>query len=338
MGNVTRVATNEGELELALSEYPQYVLRADSAIWGREAQKRLKWSERRFKGANDIAPVGIADFTPAFEGKTPGVAVTLANRTDKAVSVVVEVRIPGEPDCRRKTMETVPASDERRVLLAFEGFHPPPTALYEAVARVVPDEGTSIEMKETFNFMRVPGEFSFGESVVRVSADGAALRLDVTAKDATPQNGKSGWWSWNGDALQIALARECLRKRTENDVADACNQAYCEYTVAQTTNGAEVCRTITWDPKRYPCDCGSSGIVGADVAPRSVRHDGEHWLYSVSFPWEFINLHSPKAGTVFRMALQVNDRIPDDRALHSVECFKMKLAAPRNFGWFVIGE
>lgn len=338
MGNMTRMSTDGGKLELTLSEYPQYILRADPAIWGRAAQSRLKWSERRFKSANDLATVGVVSFTPAFDGETPGIAVTLANRTEKVVPVTVEARIPGEPDCRRKSRTSVPANGEKRITIAFEGFNPPPTSLYETTVRVVPDEGMVFETKDTFNFMRIPGKLSFGESLVEVSADSTALRLDVTTKDSTPQNDMSGWWSWNGDALQIALARKWLSNRTENDVADACNQAYCEYTVAKTPNGAEVCRTITWDPRLYPCDSGAAGLVGTDVAPRSVTHDGTNWHYSVALPWEFINLHSPKAGTVFRMALQSNDRVPDDRALHSVECFKMKLAAPKNFGWFVIGE
>ena len=55
-------------------------------------------------------------------------------------------------------------------------------------------------------------------------------------------------------------------------------------------------------------------------------------------PWKFVNLDRPPVGTVFRMALQYNDRVPDDPALRQVECFKMKLMAPRRFGWFVLSR
>ena len=51
-----------------------------------------------------------------------------------------------------------------------------------------------------------------------------------------------------------------------------------------------------------------------------------------------MNLNAPEPGTTFRLAMQYNDRVPDDVALRQVEGFKMKLTAPKNFGWFVIGE
>ena len=338
MGNVRKLKAPKGTLKLALSEYPQYVLHVDPKIWGRAAQAKLKWSARRFKTANELAPVGVDGFVPAFRDGEPGVAVTLVNRTDTAQEVTLETRIPGEPDCRRKVPVSVPAHGEKRVEVAFTGFRPSPTNLFETVARVVPAKGTVVEVKETFNFAALPCEFAFGDCRVKLSADKEFLRFDVTVADTTPKNEKSGWWNWNGDSVQVALAKEFLAKRTQNDIADAFAEAHCEYTVAKTPLGDEICRTITWDPTRYPCDNGRGGIVDKSVAPRQVTHDGKAWRYVFSLPWSFINLSSPEPGTPFRMAFQYNDRVPDDRALHQFECFKMKLAAPKYFGWFVIGK
>jgi hypothetical protein len=338
MGNVSRMKTEKGALKLALSEYPQYVLHADPKIWGRAAQAKLKWSERRFKGANELAPVGVAALVPAFVGREPGVAVTLENRTDATQRVEVETRIPGEPDCRRKVPVSVPAHGERRVTVAFEGFRPCPTDVFETLVRVKPSKGTVAEASARLNFMQVPCEFTFGACHVKLACDRTALKFDVTVADATPLNGKSGWWSWDGDSLQVALAKQHLAKRTQNDVADAFAEAYSEYTVAKTPRGDEVCRTITWDPKRYPSDSGRGGIVGEDLAPRRVSHDGKRWRYRFSIPWRFLNMDSLAPGATFRMALQYNDRASNDSALRQVECFKMKLAAPSRFGWFVIGK
>lgn len=73
-------------------------------------------------------------------------------------------------------------------------------------------------------------------------------------------------------------------------------------------------------------------------APRLVTHDGKAWHYVFSLPWACVNLNAPEPGTAFRMAFQYNDREPDDRALHQFECFRMKLSAPKHFGWFVVGK
>lgn len=339
-GNVRRMKTEKGGLRLALTEYPQYVLHVDPKIWGRAAQAKLRWSERRFRSANELAPVGVGGFAPTFVDGEPGVKVVLENRTDAAQTVGVDVRVPGEPDCRKKTRVTVPARGEASATMAFTGFRPSPTNLFETTVRVMPEKGVAVETTETFNFCRVPGAFAFGDCTVKLDCDGRWLKFDVVVKDATPENRNSGWWNWDGDALQIGLAREHLAKRTQNDLADAIAEAYCEYTVAKTPLGDEVCRTITWDPKKFPCDNGRGGIVSATTAPRCVTHDGSAWHYVFALPWEFINLNAPKKGASFRMALQYNDRVPVavDKALHQTECFRFKFSAPKHFGWFVVGE
>ena len=338
MGNVTRHDAPKGRLRLALSEYPQYVLHADPKIWGRAAQAKLKWSERRYKGANELAPVGIESVVPTFAGEEPGVAVNLVNRTDKAVAVRVEVRIPGEPDCRKKATLMVPARREAASRVIFTGFRPNPTALFETQVRVVPSTGSSAELKETFNFARVPCAFSFDGCSVKLSCDRRSLKFDVSVADDTPFNERSGWWSWNGDSLQVGLAKLHLKKRTQNDIADAFAQARSEHTVAKTPEGDQICRTISWDLTRFPCDNDRAGLVAPSQAPRKVVYDGGRWRYTFSLPWTFLNMDAPQVGETFRMALQYNDRKKGDPGIRQVECFDMKLAAPQRFGWFVIGQ
>lgn len=338
MGNVTRRTTTKGVLKLALSEYPQYVLHVDPKIWGRAAQAKLKWSARRFKGENERASVGLVSVVPTFKGEEPGVAVRLINRTDKPETIRLETRIPGEPDCRKKVAVTVPPRREMTATVMFTGFRPDPLALFETRVRVVPSTGAVLEKTQTFNYLRIPCAFTFGDCHVKLSCDRRALSFDVTVADATPRNDKSGWWSWDGDSLQIAWAKQHLEKRTQNDLADAFAQALCEYTVAKTPQGDEVCRTMTWDPNRFPTDNGRAGVVAPTTAPRKVTHDGRKWHYVFSLPWAFINMNAPEEGTAFRMAVQYNDRVSKDAPPRQVECFKMKLAAPQRFGWFMIGR
>ena len=114
-GNLRKEKTVNGELTIALSVFPQYILDADVKIWGKEAQKKLKWSDRKFKSANELAPVGVVDFAPAFKGEIPGVAVKLENRTEREQKANVQVRIPGYPECRKQLDIMLKKSEEKTV-------------------------------------------------------------------------------------------------------------------------------------------------------------------------------------------------------------------------------
>ena len=201
-----------------------------------------------------------------------------------------------------------------------------------------PMKASAAELKETFNFARVPCAFSFDGCSVKLSCDRRSLKFDVSVADDTPFNERSGWWSWNGDSLQVGLARLHLKKRTQNDIADAFAQARSEHTVAKTPEGDQICRTISWDLTRFPCDNDRAGLVAPSQAPRKVVYDGGRWRYTFSLPWTFLNMDAPQVGETFRMALQYNDRTKGDPGIRQVECFDMKLAAPQRFGWFVIGQ
>ncbi|HRT22426.1 MAG TPA: hypothetical protein P5318_20125, partial [Candidatus Hydrogenedentes bacterium] len=161
MGNVTRKKTTGGTLKLTLSEYPQYVLDADSAIWGKAAQAKLKWGERKYMSDSDRAPVGIADLAPSFASGGPGVAVTLENRTDEPHRVALETRIPGEPDARVKRSVSLAARQTQRIEIAFDGFTPDPTVFFDVEVRVVPEKGMVATAVDSFNFLPVPASFAF---------------------------------------------------------------------------------------------------------------------------------------------------------------------------------
>ena len=84
--------------------------------------------------------------------------------------------------------------------MIFTGFRPNPTVLFETQVRVVPSSGSVAELKETFNFARIPCSFSFDGCSVSLSCDRQALKFDVSVADDTPFNERSGWWSWSGDS------------------------------------------------------------------------------------------------------------------------------------------
>lgn len=337
MGNMTRLKTVGGNLRIALSEYPQYILDTDPALWGKTAQAKLKWGERKYKPASDRAPVGIAGFTPSFTSGGPGVAVTLENRTDEPRTVMLETRIPGDPDARVRRNVAVMARQTQRVEVAFDGFKPDPTVFFNVEARVVPEKGMVATTKDSFNFLPVPSSFTFeGGKTVSLGHDARFLTFDIFIPDLTPTNGWTGWDSWKGDCVQVGLAKSALKARTQNDLADNAAEAKSEITFALTPNGPEMYRTITWDPKRFPCDTRLAGQIDLKEAPLTVERSAKGFRYRASVPWAFLNLSAPKPGDTFRFAFQFNDREPGNRALKESKGFELKQTAPKKFGWGTI--
>jgi len=337
MGNVTRKKTTGGTLKLTLSEYPQYVLDADSAIWGKAAQAKLKWGERKYMSDSDRAPVGIADLAPSFASGGPGVAVTLENRTDEPHRVALETRIPGEPDARVKRSVSLAARQTQRIEIAFDGFTPDPTVFFDVEVRVVPEKGMVATAVDSFNFLPVPSSFAFdGGKTVSLGYDARFLTFDIFIPDSTPTNGWTGWDSWKGDSVQVGLAKSALKKRTQNDLADNAAEAKSEITFALTPNGPEMYRTITWDVRRFPCDTHLAGQIDLKEAPLTVEKSAKGFRYRASVPWAFLNLSAPKPGDTFRFAFQFNDREPGNRFLKESKGFELKQAAPKKFGWGTI--
>lgn len=337
MGNVTRRKTAGGTLKLALSEYPQYILDADPAVWGKAAQTELKWGERKYTSASDRAPVGITGLAPSFASGGPGVAVTLENRADEPRVVALETRIPGEPDARVKKSVSFTARQTQRVEVAFDGFTPDPTVFFDVEARVVPEKGMVATAADSFNFLPVPSSFAFdGGKTVSLGHDARFLTFDLFIPDPTPTNGWTGWDSWKGDCVQVGLAKSALKTRTQNDLADNAAEAKSEITFALTPNGPEMYRTITWDPKRFPCDTHLAGQIDLKEAPLTVEKTAKGFRYRASVPWTFLNLSAPKPGDTFRFAFQFNDREPGNRSLKESKGFELKQAAPKKFGWGTI--
>ncbi|HOE60522.1 MAG TPA: hypothetical protein PLJ32_01490 [Kiritimatiellia bacterium] len=337
MGNVTRKKTTGGTLKLTLSEYPQYVLDANSAIWGKAAQAKLKWGERKYMSDSDRAPVGIADLAPSFASGGPGVAVTLENRTDEPHRVALETRIPGEPDARVKRSVSLAARQTQRIEIAFDGFTPDPTVFFDVEVRVVPEKGMVATAVDSFNFLPVPSSFAFdGGKTVSLGYDARFLTFDIFIPDSTPTNGWTGWDSWKGDSVQVGLAKSALKKRTQNDLADNAAEAKSEITFALTPNGPEMYRTITWDVRRFPCDTHLAGQIDLKEAPLTVEKSAKGFRYRASVPWAFLNLSAPKPGDTFRFAFQFNDREPGNRFLKESKGFELKQAAPKKFGWGTI--
>ena len=332
MGNVRKAKAPNGGLTLTLTDLPQYVIGASPKVWGFAAQKRLKWSARKFKTAEALAPVAAEAVVPSFAGGDPGVAITLRNRTGERATAEVKTRIPGEPDARRSKSVSLEPDGSAVVRIPFEGFRPDPLARLVLETTVVPGAGTVVRRTDALDFLTAPSAFAMTDgSRVRLAWKPTHLLLGIDVPDNTQTNAWTGWHTWKGDSVQIGLARTALAKRTENDLADAAEQAMCEYTLALTTNGPEVYRTISWNENLFPSDISGSGLVPRTEVPLTVEREPGLYRYRVALPWSFINREKMAEGETFRLAIQVNDW---DFAGKRTErkLFDLKASPPRNFG------
>ena len=332
MGNVRLAKAPNGKLALELTDLPQYVLGASPKVWGFAAQKKLKWSASKFKSAELLAPVAIEEVVPRFAGASPGVAVTLRNRTGGRLSAEVKTRIPGHPDARRAKSVSLRPDGSAVVVIPFDRFAPDPLARLSLETTVVPEAGTAVRRTDALNFLTAPSEFRMADGGrVRLSWTPARLGLEIDVPDNTQTNGWTGWHTWKGDSVQIGLARTALAKRSENDLADAAEQAMGEYTLALTPNGPEVYRTISWNEKLFPSDISGGGLVPKSVAPLTVERKPGLCRYRVAFPWSFINREKMADGDTFRLAIQVNDWDFDGKRAER-KLFDLMLSPPRHFG------
>ena len=178
------------------------------------------------------------------------------------------------------------------------------------------------------------------------------LAVDAIVEDDVFLNDRTGWDTWNGDSLQIALAGAVLRESTANTMRDIATEAYTENTLALTPRGPELCRTITFDSERLPAGRGDDGLISSTDAPRFVEVLPNGWgetsgravaggpptppviRYRAAFPWRFLGRDAAeiRPGDSAFFALCVNDRDAPSGPLAQRHVFTFKDAAPKGFG------
>ena len=372
MGKERKVATPDGKLKLRLSAMPQYILDVSPKVWGREAQAKLKWSERKFVDAKKAAsPLHVESIKPMVVEGGLGVAVTIENTASETLEGVVETRIFGHPEARREKSVSLAAHTTKEVLVPFDGFKTSPFTCYDVQATVTPKEkGASHEAKAALNFFpvmpfakdkalrfyEVPTNIVQGEDLYKGEEDlkarmaaawtHEALILAFEIEDNCFLQGKKNWFTWDGDSIQLGLAKDKNVRSTANSYADDLNRALSEMTLALTKDGPEAYRTITWEPTRFPSGSmaeSAKGLIAAKDMPLKITKTQQEGgrvciRYEAQVPWRFMNIKEPKKGMTVNFAATVNDN--DEGRSHQIRLgiFELKNGMPRQFGTLVLGE
>lgn len=378
MGNVRQVATSDGNLRLSLGETPVYVKGVSQAYWGKDGTMSAKMAaaaKARAEAADRARRLEIKDVVAAASDGSPAVAVTIGNRRDETVEVAVSTRIRGVPDARRRVVRRIPPQAVETVKVVLEDFKPDPFLMSEMeVAAELPD-GYRVETVKRINFLAADhlpgvgrnGDFSGWREIrwidlprnIRRKPELVKDERDLSAKmalgwnrdffllafevtDDDFMNEREAWWSWSGDAVQVAFAKAALDRPTDNVWADALEQAMTENTFALTPKGPQVSRTVSYDPARYPCDIGGDACLVDDarlsVVKTGLPDGGVRLSYRMAFPWKYMNRTEGVAGETVRFAASVNDRDHGEPDISAISVFEMKKLAPRGFGSVYLKE
>ncbi len=362
MGNRRTAQANDGQVKLTLSAEPVYVLGADPAVWGEDAQAKLKWSARKFKRADADAPVQIARVLPSFERGEPGVSVTLENGVDARAKGELEVRIRGIPEARQVVRFDVAAGHTATVRLAMPDFTADPFVSYEVETTVAPEKAKSARQTVRLNFLPARKMATWDDLVLKkapatkgrnaytITDDNdcsVALGLGwnerwfflgFTVTDDEFSNTSKGAMSWQGDAIQIGLAKDPFVKPSPNSYADDLNRALTEMTLALTPEGPTAWRTKSFDDKTLPR--GKDGRIDGAECPLEIVNEktdvGVLTHYRVAIPWKYLNMNAAKAGDVVWFAAMINDQDADTLSTElkscSINIFDLKQAMPKKFG------
>ena len=374
-GNERRVRTKKGVLTLKLTERPQYVIEPRPALWGRKGTeaKRLQAEAEKKAAAREAArELALQAFEPTvLADGTLGVAGTVENRQPRDLQVTFETRVRGIVEARGAVTETLKPREVRRIVVPLGGFSPDPFRTYKVetcaktasgyLERLSADENFLVAEKvpagtaasafanwKNPHYRETPAGLTNTTLRLAIGWNERYLYFDALVEDDSFAPTMPGWFSWNGDAIQLGLAKGVLLKSTENTQTDLKAEAHTETTFALTADGPQAYRTRTYDYKELPSGTSQKdlrGLVSPKECPFEVTTEkipsGTRIRYRIAVPWRFMEIRGepPHAGESCRFALYVCDRDPGMRSMeHTNRLFELQAGAPKRFGRIVFGK
>ncbi len=142
-------------------------------------------------------------------------------------------------------------------------------------------------------------------AAVRLGWDENALYLAAEVTDDVFFQKETGFLTWKGDCLQLGIDLDPDRagKSSGNLLADAGSRRQSEIDLTLTTNGPEICRTITFDHDKFPIEL----LTGKQGRLAVVERDGK-LIYETAIAWKSLGATRPmKLYDRIGFALTVND-------------------------------
>ena len=318
-------------------------------------------------------PVKIDSIRPAFVRGAPALTLTLSDLSGKEEKGIVETRIPGYPDARKRYKFTLNPTETKDITIEFDELDISPFEMINAQIKIVLSSQYVLESSKKINFLPavylpkvgIDNNFSHnqklkyypvGSNVIRgnyyykgtedVNASVAFgwneqyLLFDILVEDDVFFQPFSGWKIWDGDSVQLGFAKQSSCPNTANEFGEKSQLAFSEINFALTKNGAEADRAHTYDERSFP-----KRSVSLKDCPRKITQktiDGKSTIhYQIAVPWRFMNISKAEAGMNVFWAAMINDRDqprPKQRDITALGVFNLKQAPPKNFGAIVLTQ
>lgn len=277
-----------------------------------------------------------------------------------------EVRLPDTPAAAHGEASIRFSPGERKsVVVALDGFAPSPFSEFSLETTAKFSDGYVAKQHAAANFWKAeriegdPNEWhprrhdDIGRSMwdeermeepspedfsakVAFGWNDSWLVGDIIVTDDTHVGGPAGFMSWNGDSVQLGIAKCALEQLSGNNLLDMDMQAPSEVTLALGAIGTEAYRTISFDPNRFPAGHDGAGAIPPESLPLKVTREGTTTHYRFMVPWDFFNIAKPEPGKTVRIAALFNDRDISGEPLPQVRLFELKKEVPRRFGFIVL--
>ena len=373
MGNVRTERCPGGKLSLNLTEAPQYVLDVNPSTWTRARLDRENAAAHAARAKANFKPVLCEAVLPTLEKGAFGLSVRLAAQGGKASSGDLKVRLPGWPEGRKSRPFSLKADETRDFPFVFGEMDVNALEEIPVEITVVTQDRTDVFTDEV-NYLfaqRMPtptfdgkedewkavrvwriddAKATRGEqwhrgaddirADVRVGWNEEYLLFFVRTEDDVFLQEETGWKTWDWDSLQMGFTKAYRMKDTNNMWLDALARCRTEIDFAQTKNGPETYRAMTWDKQNVPISLldpkkARLGIVQRKLANGHVQTD-----YEIGLKWELLGVAKARRGDRFGWALAVLDKDSADRTeqLYPSMIGAFALKKPMEFGMITLGD
>ncbi len=195
-----------------------------------------------------------------------------------------------------------------------------------------------VTLQGTKYVVRSP-EFHSGDddlrAAFRFAYDEQFLYVAVEATDDVYRQDATGYSTWQGDCVQLAIDLDPGKEEihTGNELADkGSRHRHTEIDLALTKSGAEAYRTASYDGEKFPV----SAIAPKDLK-LAVKRDGNRMVYEAAIPWRTLGGEKKPESGMIGFALSVNDRDTAEQIDPSaLGVFPLK--DPRKFGLLLLGD
>lgn len=319
-----------------------------------------------------LAPATMTRVVPAVASNGPAIRVQLKAATD--VEGTVEAAAPSLSGPMEPQPVKLAAGEQKDYLFQLAGTTVDPTKRYDVTATMTTREGSRQTVNKNISFLaatrlttpitldgkldewtnivpvkltapdalRVPAGLVTGTNDlatdIRFAWDDKALYLSFDVMDNAYQQDQIEWATWMGDCVQIGLNLdpESVHAGAMSTIEAGGMRRWQEIDIADTRNGPDVYRTMTYDNRFCP-----GGPVGKDQATLAVKREKGRITYELALPWKTLSADkAPLPGDCLGFACTVNDRDPNRADLLVMGLFNGVYGGKdlEAFGWVVLGE